>query len=108
MGSFNDSSTTLALDDPKAEGEDGVCSLHIGERLCKLEQLFEKFVCRKFSMPTSSASTEKQRSFTASPPSDETSSKVFSLPEISSDAQSMSSVGDGIVSPKFSVCCLLC
>jgi len=69
------------------------CQLHIGERLGKLEQLFERFVCRKNSAVESS---ESPRSPTLVESSD-TQSKL-SLPMLSSDAQSVSSIGDGIVS----------
>ncbi|KAF3050356.1 hypothetical protein E8E11_008114 [Didymella keratinophila] len=66
--------------------------LHIGERLGKLEQLFERFVCRKNSAVEPS---ESPRSPTLVDSSD-TQSKL-SLPMFSSDAQSVSSIGDGIL-----------
>lgn len=69
------------------------CQLHIGERLGKLEQLFERFVCRKNSAIEPS---ESARSPTLVDSSD-TQSKL-SVPMFSSDAQSISSIGDGIVS----------
>jgi hypothetical protein len=69
------------------------CQLHIGERLGKLEQLFERFVCRKNSAVEP---PETPRSPTLMDSSD-TQSKL-SLPTFSSDAQSVSSIGDGIVS----------
>ncbi|KAF2830822.1 hypothetical protein CC86DRAFT_284227 [Ophiobolus disseminans] len=69
------------------------CPLHIGERLSKLEQLFEKFVCRKTSTPGLSSDVSRNRTLARS--SDKGSD--FGLPEISSDAQSISSLGDGIL-----------
>lgn len=69
------------------------CPLHIGERVGKLEQFFERFVCRKSSAvdlagvphsPTLVDSSDAQ--------------SKLSLPTFSSDAQSISSIGDGIVS----------
>ncbi|KAH7093290.1 hypothetical protein FB567DRAFT_171589 [Paraphoma chrysanthemicola] len=69
------------------------CSLHIGERLCKLEQLFERFVCRKSSM--AGLSTDTPRSPTLVGSSDKES--TFGLPKIASDAQSISEIGDGIL-----------
>jgi hypothetical protein len=73
--------------------QENPCQLHIGERLGKLEQLFERFVCRKNSAVES---LESPRSPTLVDSSD-TQSKL-SLPMFSSDAQSVSSIGDGIVS----------
>jgi hypothetical protein len=106
-GGCNDSSSTLNLDNLKAEFEDNACPIHIGERLGKLEQLFEKFVCRKFS--SASASSDKQRSSTPSASSDEKMFKFLDLPEISSDAQSISTIGEGIVSlPYFFPCNVPC
>lgn len=58
----------------------------------KIEQLIERFVCRK--NPTIEP-TESSRSPTLVDSSD-TQSKL-SLPVISSDAQSISSIGEGIV-----------
>jgi hypothetical protein len=67
--------------------------MHIGERLCKLEQLFERFVCRKNS--TAGLSSEVPRSPTLIGSSDKESN--IGLPNLPSDAQSISSIGDGIV-----------
>ncbi|KAF2626235.1 hypothetical protein BU25DRAFT_395715 [Macroventuria anomochaeta] len=72
--------------------QENPCQLHIGERLGKLEQLFERFVCRKNSAVHPS---ETPRSPTLVDSSD-TQSKL-SLPMLSSDAQSVSSIGDGIL-----------
>lgn len=72
--------------------QESSCQIHIGERLGKIEQLFERFVCRKtptFEPPESS------RSPTLVDSSD-TQSKL-SLPVLSSDTQSISSIGEGIV-----------
>lgn len=75
-------------------GSDSACSIHIGERLCKLEQLFDKFVCRKNS--TVGSSSESLRSPTLVGSSD--NEYKFGLPVFPRDAQSISSIGDGIVS----------
>ncbi len=64
--------------------------MHMGERLGKLEQLFERFVCRKSSAVESSS--EATRSPTLADSSDTQSKFTFS-----SDAQSVSSLGEGIV-----------
>lgn len=73
--------------------EDNTCSIHIGERLAKLEQLFERFVCRKNSVagtsdtvrsPTLVGSNEKLPKFGSS--------------DAASDTQSISTIGEGIVS----------
>jgi hypothetical protein len=77
---------------PDRTGQENPCSLHIGERLGKLEQLFEKYVCRKNSAVDAS---ETPKSPTLVDSSD-TQSKL-SLPIFSSDAQSISSIGEGIV-----------
>ncbi|KAF1931410.1 uncharacterized protein M421DRAFT_57013 [Didymella exigua CBS 183.55] len=73
--------------------QENPCQLHIGERLGKLEQLFERFVCRK----NSTVEPSETRRSPALVESSETQSKL-SLPTFSSDAQSVSSIGDGIVS----------
>ncbi|KAF2468537.1 uncharacterized protein BDR25DRAFT_265269 [Lindgomyces ingoldianus] len=78
------------------DDENPPCPLHLGERLGKLEQLFEKFVCRKFS--SSAASSEAPRSPTLVEDMTERQSKfVYGLPEISSDTQSISSIGENIL-----------
>ncbi|UPX15575.1 uncharacterized protein EKO05_0006019 [Ascochyta rabiei] len=74
-------------------GPDRLCQENqVGERLGKLEQLFERFVCRKssvvdpFEVPRSPTLVD----------SFDTQSKL-SLPMFSSDAQSVSSIGEGIL-----------
>lgn len=79
---------------PGRVDQSNTCSLHIGERLCKLEQLFERFVCRKNS--TAGLSSDVARSPTLVGSSDKES--TFGVPKLPSDAQSTSSLGDGIVS----------
>lgn len=77
--------------------EENPCPLHIGERLSKLELLFEKFVCRKSSSAT--PTPDLSRSPTLSESTEKPSKVVFGLlPEIPTDAQSISSIGEGIVS----------
>lgn len=78
-----------------ADEENTTCSVHMAERLSKLEQLFERFVCRK-------GSTNSTPSGLQSPPltasgSSEKISKWRRL-GLSSDVRSESSIGDGIVS----------
>ncbi|KAJ4983927.1 C6 zinc finger domain-containing protein [Stagonosporopsis vannaccii] len=68
------------------------CQMHMGERLGKLEQLFERFVCRKNA---SVVTSEAPRSPTLVDFSD-TQSKD-SAPMFSSDVQSVSSLGEGIL-----------
>ncbi|KAF2706262.1 hypothetical protein K504DRAFT_459560 [Pleomassaria siparia CBS 279.74] len=67
------------------------CAAHLGERFNKLEQLFEKFVCRKptsldlyVSRSPTLVDTEKPK-------------VIFDLPEFESDTQSISSIGHGIL-----------
>lgn len=72
--------------------QENPCQLHIGERLGKLEQLFERFVCRKNSAVEPSGTPCSPTLVDSS----DTQSKL-SLPMFSSDAQSVSSIGDGIV-----------
>jgi hypothetical protein len=88
--------TTSSVDGfgPERVDHSNTCSLHIGERLCKLEQLFERFVCRKTSL--ASPSPDVPRSPTLVGSSDrESNSGLVKLP---SDTQSLSSLGEGIVS----------
>jgi hypothetical protein len=81
----------------KSEGCDHTCAAQLGERFNKLEQLFEKFVCRK---PTNAAThSDVSRSLTLV--DTEKPKFVFGLPEIASDTQSISSIGHGIVSYDF-------
>ncbi|KAH7384471.1 hypothetical protein BKA66DRAFT_79257 [Pyrenochaeta sp. MPI-SDFR-AT-0127] len=78
---------------PDQIGPGNACPIHINERLSKLEQLFDKFVCRKNS--TIGNSSETLRSPTLVGSSD--GEPKFGLPEFSSDAQSISSIGEGIL-----------
>ncbi|KAF1940291.1 hypothetical protein EJ02DRAFT_467453 [Clathrospora elynae] len=80
---------------PDLVDEDNTCSRHIGERLCKLEQLFERFVCRKNPTPDTSAGVPRSPTLTVSGFSEKESKS--SPWRLSSDAQSMSSIGDGIL-----------
>lgn len=73
---------------------DSTCSKHISERLSKLEQVFERFVCRKNSVAVQPGNTPSSPTLVDS--SDKESN--LGLPKIPSDAQSTSSMGDGIVS----------
>jgi hypothetical protein len=83
------------VDNVNSEEGNTTCQLHIGERLGKLEQLFEKFVCRKLSnIDAHSEDTQSQTSTLIN----EKHSKFVGLPQIRSDAQSISSIGDSIVS----------
>jgi hypothetical protein len=81
---------------PDRVDEGNACSRHITERLCKLEELFERFVCRNSSAPGASTAVPQSPTLTASG-SSEKDSKV-DLPGFSSDLQSKLSIGDGIVS----------
>lgn len=98
-----ESSTTLAvgaLDDFAPDGEDDACQIHIGERLGKLEQLFDKFVCRKSSKLTLDIASSQDSSQTAvSRQSDEKPFKFTGLPHLpKSNGQSLA---DGIVSIQY-------
>jgi hypothetical protein len=73
--------------------DDQPCAHHIGERLSKLEQLFERFVCRKTSIVDTASDVPPSPTLVAS--SEKTD---FSLPTIPADEQSVLSIGDGIVS----------
>ena len=73
--------------------EDQPCAHHIGERLSKLEQLFERFVCRKTPFVDTASDVPPSPTLVAS--SEKTD---FSLPAIPVDDQSVMSIGDGIVS----------
>lgn len=73
----------------------GTCSVHVAERLSKLEQLFERFVCRK--------TTNEGGTHNAAPRSPTLSASMTSEKDIKplsppySDTRSMSSLGDGIL-----------
>jgi hypothetical protein len=82
--------------------EDQPCAHHIGERLSKLEQLFERFVCRKTSIVDTASDVPPSPTLVAS-----SSEKTdFSLPTLPVDEQSVMSIGDGIVSLFFHTCTL--
>jgi hypothetical protein len=70
-------------------------SEHISERLRKIEQLFEKFVCRKSSV-TGAFATARSPIPTAYGRSK--NEREFALPVLPSNTQSISSIGDGSVS----------
>ncbi|KAF2130569.1 hypothetical protein P153DRAFT_356307 [Dothidotthia symphoricarpi CBS 119687] len=77
--------------EPERADQTNACSLHIGERLNKLENFFEKFAGRKsFAIATPSDSP-------SNPMSGECSKKQSGqgLPEIAKDVRSISSFGDG-------------
>lgn len=91
-------SPRTSMDNPGPDRVDEVnpCSKHIQERLCKLEQLFERFVCRKNATTAAVNTAPRSPTLTASG-----SSEKESKPDMSgyrSDAYSISSLGDGIVS----------
>jgi len=87
-----DASSITSFGPEKADQND-TCSRHIGERLCKLEQLFEKFVCRKSSLANLAAEVPNSPTLVES--SDKESPP--GLPKLPFDAQSISSLGDGIL-----------
>ncbi|KAF2874479.1 hypothetical protein BDV95DRAFT_487963 [Massariosphaeria phaeospora] len=100
----NDSSnnTTSGLNSVSTENvDDDSCACHIGDRLGKLEQLFEKFVCRKLPLFAGPA-TDAQSTTVVDP--DEKGSKAddFGLPEIANDTQSIASIGEGILAAQHS------
>ena len=78
-----------------------MCQVHIGERLCKLEQLFERFVCRKTTTPEVLPDAPRSPTLVGT---EETESKV--APSATSyDAQSIASFGTGIVSTAMLLFC---
>jgi hypothetical protein len=79
----------------KIEACDHSCSGQLGERFNKLEQLFEKFVCRKPATAASYSDVSRSPTLVDT----EKPKFVFGLPEFDSDTQSISSIGHGIVSP---------
>ncbi|PSN73733.1 hypothetical protein BS50DRAFT_569220 [Corynespora cassiicola Philippines] len=93
----NDPNCPYQMAGPRPENvdEENTCALHIGERLSKLEQLFDKFVCRKPSSAGESLDLSRSPTLVDS---NEKISQFVGLPEFSSDTQSISSIGDGIVS----------
>jgi hypothetical protein len=74
--------------------DDSPCTTHIRERLSKLEQLFERFVCRKLSNPDVSPDVQAR-------PTRLEKEKLkqfdFGLPSIASDPQSLSPFSEGKV-----------
>jgi len=85
---------TDSLGPDRAE-EQSTCSMHIAERLCKLEQVFERFVCRKGSVIGTSTAVPRSPTLT-SLWSSAKDSKI-DVKEVSSDTPSTSYLGDGIL-----------
>ncbi|RAR00928.1 diphthamide biosynthesis protein [Stemphylium lycopersici] len=87
----------LSMDqhNPEKVGEQNTCAAHIAERLGKLEQLFEKFVCRKNSTSGASFAAPQTPPPTASTSSENTSKPH--RPETPGDAHSTYSLGSGIL-----------
>ncbi|USP81608.1 hypothetical protein yc1106_08882 [Curvularia clavata] len=75
--------------------EEHTCSVHMAERLSKLEQLFERFVCRKNSTSCASNGMPQSPPLTA-PGSHERTSK-WCKSESMSDTPNATSIGDGIL-----------
>ncbi|KAH7135489.1 hypothetical protein B0J11DRAFT_427039 [Dendryphion nanum] len=73
--------------------EESPCALHIGDRLNKLEQLFEKFVCRKFSNAELSPPLSRTETLVDS---EEHAKPAFGLPKIDNESQNISLIGEGI------------
>ncbi|KAE8838353.1 hypothetical protein HRS9139_02736 [Pyrenophora teres f. teres] len=88
----NSQANTESLVPDRAE-EQSTCSKHIAERLYKIEQVFERFVCRKSSVIGTSTAVPQSPTLT-SLCSSAKESKV-SVQGISSDAQNARSLGDG-------------
>ncbi len=86
--------SSLNSSGPDRVDDYSTCQVHIGERLCKLEQLFERFVCRKSS--NIGASSELARSPTLVDQGE--SEPKFGSSTVSNDVRSISSIGEGIVS----------
>ncbi|KAF2853294.1 hypothetical protein T440DRAFT_322795 [Plenodomus tracheiphilus IPT5] len=77
------------------DSNSGACARHISERLCKLEELFEKFVCRKNPVASTALGAPRSPPLTASEQSEK--DIRFGMPAFSSDTQSLSSIGEGIL-----------
>ncbi|KAF2739705.1 hypothetical protein EJ04DRAFT_548998 [Polyplosphaeria fusca] len=93
----SDVSSAAGVSSFNPELEDAVvCPLHAGDRLKKLEQLFEKFVCRKFSNDAPSQTLSRSPTLAGSI-SEAPQKSEFGLPEIASDGQSIMSIGSGIL-----------
>ncbi|KAI8935376.1 hypothetical protein NX059_007959 [Plenodomus lindquistii] len=89
------SSTVVGSGRLDQDGSNSTCAKHIGERLCKLEELFEKFVCRKSPILGPPPEAPRTPPLTASEQS-EKDARYF-LPVYSNDTPSMSSIGEGIL-----------
>jgi hypothetical protein len=87
-GGSRTSSTSLYSFGSDLIDQENPSSKQISERIRKLEQLFEKFVCRKSSV-TGAFATARGRN---------KNERKFDLPVLASDKQSISSIGDRIVS----------
>ena len=104
----NESQTTLSsyaiMDNggPDRIDEGNPCSKHIQDRLCKLEQLFERFVCRKNATTGAATTAPHSPTLTASGSSEKETKR--DVPGHRSDAYSTSSLGDGIVSRTLPLC----
>ncbi|ORY04136.1 hypothetical protein BCR34DRAFT_591337 [Clohesyomyces aquaticus] len=103
LNSPGGASSTGTMSTRNAEyGDDEVspCPVHFGDRLVKLEQLFEKFVCRKFA--SSSAGSDVRSPSLPDSTLEKSRGFVGGLPEISSDTQSITSIGEGILATQLS------
>ncbi|KAF2001938.1 hypothetical protein P154DRAFT_432092 [Amniculicola lignicola CBS 123094] len=70
------------------------CSAHIGEQLSKLEHLFEKYVCRKFT--PAGPVQQLSRSSTLVDAPEKPTAYFLGLPDINFDARSIPSIGSKI------------
>lgn len=88
------SSISVGPDRLEQASRSSACAKQIGERLYRLEELFEKFVCRKTPIISTSPEAPRSPTLTASEQS-EKGPKVGPT-AVSSDTQSMCWRGDGI------------
>ncbi|KAL1801363.1 hypothetical protein ACET3X_001705 [Alternaria dauci] len=90
-------SPRASMDNARPDRVDEVtpCSKHIQDRLCKLEQLFERFVCRKNATTAAVSVAPQSPILTASGSSEEESKPDMS--GYRSDAFSVVSLGDRIL-----------
>lgn len=74
------------------KAQENTCQMHMGERLGKIEQLFERFVCRKNSVIDPADAPSSPTLVDYSDAHTKHSTTMFS-----NDAQSVSSIGEGIL-----------
>ncbi|KAF2262676.1 hypothetical protein CC78DRAFT_582263 [Lojkania enalia] len=94
---YDTESNPSGLGSLNTKGDDEIqCPLHIGERLSKLELLFEKFVCRRPSN-AGPGKTPLRHPLSDTHAHDKPPKLGFGLPEIPSNGNAITVIGDGIL-----------